>query len=249
MGNFHSNICDLSLQQTKLGRLPSGLLKEIEEAKKLGKDLLLKISRERVRQIDSEVSENSSYYPEEIVLEFSKQALYSRWLPKMVGGAGGHPLAFYGLNFEMGSHCLGISNLLGAHYVALGLVSATNSFSILAKITKDIIASEKSGNHSTVSLAVTEPGAGSDMEEVELLEKAKVCTVAKKVQGGYRVSGQKIFISNSLFAKWLIVSSFEDLNLKAWPITKKVQSICLMTYCLFRGLESDALPLAFRREF
>lgn len=209
---FHSALNDISLQQTTRGRLPSGLLKEIEEGRKIGQKIFQKITRQEVQGIDAKVSKSSSYYPEDIVLSFSKERLYSKWLPKVVGGGGGHPLAFYGLNYEMGGGCLGISNLLGAHYVALGLVSATNSFAILAKITEDIVASEKNNGHSTVALAVTEPGAGSDMEEAELLKRAKVCTVAKKVSGGYSISGQKIFISNSLFAKWLIVSSFEDIK-------------------------------------
>lgn len=212
---FHSKLNDLSLQQKAQGLLPEGLLEEIKAAGKLGTEIFKKIEREQIQKIDLAVYKNSSYYAEEIVCDFSKLGLYSRWLPKMVGGGGGHPLAFYGLNLEMGANCLGISNLIGAHYVALGLVSATSSFSILSRITKDIIAAEKNGTHSTVSLAITEPGAGSDMEEAELLKKAKVCTLAKKTEGGYLVSGQKIFISNSLFAKWYIVSAFEDLALPA----------------------------------
>lgn len=209
---FHSKLNDLSLQQTSLGQLPGGLLKEIEDANKLAKNIFSKIDRAQIQGIDLKVFKNSKYYAEDILTDFSEQKLYSRWLPKMVGGAGGHPMAFYGLNLEMGSHCLGISNLIGSHYVALGLLTATSSFSVLSKITQDILLAEKRKHHSTVALAVTEPGAGSDMEEAELLAKAKVCTHAKKVSGGYSVSGQKIFISNSLFAKWYVVSAFEDLK-------------------------------------
>jgi acyl-CoA dehydrogenase len=196
---FHSKLNDLSLQQKAQGLLPEGLLKEIKAAGKLGTDIFKKIDRAEIQKIDLAVYKNSKYFAEEIILDFSKRGLYSRWLPKMVGGGGGHPLSFYGLNLEMGANCLGISNLIGAHYVALGLVSATSSFSILSKITNDIIAAQKQGTQATVALAITEPGAGSDMEEAELLKKAKVCTTAKKFDGGYLVSG------------WYIVSAFEDL--------------------------------------
>lgn len=204
---FHQGLNQLSLQQTSAGQLPAGLLKEIDEATKLGKEIFKKISKKEIQDIDLEVYKNPNYYSKPTVEYFSNLGLYSKWLPKMFGGEGVHPLAFYGLNLEMGANCLGISNLIGAHYVALGLVSATNSFSVLTKIIKDIKA-----NKTCVALAVTEPSAGSDMEEAELLKNAKVCTLAKKVKDGFLISGQKIFISNSLFADWLIVSAFEDLK-------------------------------------
>lgn len=212
MGIIHAKFNDLSLQQYSKGLLPEGLVAEIEAAKVLGAEIFQSIDQKKIQAIDLAASQNANYFAEDIVTDFSLRGLYSRWLPKMVGGGGGHPLAFYGLNLEMGANCLGISNLIGAHYVALGLVSATSSFKVLNKITNDILAAEKLKTHATVALAVTEPGAGSDMEEAELLEKAKVCTHAKKTSGGYLISGQKIFISNSLFAKWYIVSAFEDLK-------------------------------------
>lgn len=212
MSLFHSKLNDLSLQQKRQGLLPEGLLDEIESSRKLGADIFKKIDQARIQQIDLSTFKNQDYFAEDIVLDFSKRGLYSRWLPKMFGGRGDHPLGFYGLNMEMGANCLGTSNLIGAHYVALGLVSATNSFAVLSKIVTDIKHAEKHGSHCSVALAVTEPGAGSDMEEAELLKKAKVCTSAKKVEGGYRISGQKIFISNSKFSKWMVVSSFEDLK-------------------------------------
>lgn len=212
MDLFHSEILSPSIQQSSIGRLPKGLLCEIKETQKLAEDIFKTISREKIQNIDFEVYKNGSYWSEDIVSDFSKRGLYSKWLPKFVGGGGGHPLAFFGLNLEMGAHCLGISNLIGAHYVALGLVSATHSFSILKKITNEIVNAEKSNGHCTAALAITEPEAGSDMEDVELMERAKVGTRALKVSGGYKISGQKIFISNSKFAKWYIGSAFLDLK-------------------------------------
>jgi alkylation response protein AidB-like acyl-CoA dehydrogenase len=207
---MHSSLSDISIQQSSKGLLPKSLLCDISSASAIGSNLFKSIDKLRIQNIDLAVYKKESDYPQDIVLKFSKEKLYSKWIPKFVGGGGAHPLTFYGLNLEMGSHCLGIANLIGAHYVALGLVSATSSFEVLSRITADITEAENNHQHCTVALGVTEPGAGSDMEEAELLEKAKVCTIAKKVQGGFQVSGQKIFISNSLFAKWYIVSAFEN---------------------------------------
>lgn len=208
---FHPELASISIQQSEKGQLPPGIIKEITDAGNLAKEIFKNYSIQRILEIDRKALRDSSYWPEDVVFDFSKRKLYSNWLPKMFGGGGGHPLAFFGLNLEIASHCLGISNLLGAHYVAMGLISATSSFGILEKITGEISKAEDQGTHCTVSLAITEPGAGSDMEDVELLEKAKVCTKATKVNGGYKISGQKLFISNSIFSKWLVVSAFEDL--------------------------------------
>ncbi|MGZ3806652.1 MAG: acyl-CoA dehydrogenase family protein [Bacteriovorax sp.] len=212
MDYFHSDILSHSIQQSCVGRLPKGVLDEISEARELASDIFKSISIDRILEIDREVYRNGSYWAEDVVCDFTRRGLYSKWLPKMIGGGGGHPLAFYGLNLEMGSHCLGISNLIGAHYVALGLVSATHSFGVLKKITNEILQAENSGGHCTVALAITEPEAGSDMEDVELMGRARVGTRAEKVSGGYQITGQKIFISNSLFAKWYIGSAFLDLK-------------------------------------
>lgn len=212
MEKFHSNLLNLSIQQSCIGRLPRGLLNEIEDAGELAKKLFQNISVEKILEIDRTEFTDTNHPAMEIAKSFSSERLYSRWLPKFVGGGGGHPLAFFGLNLEMGSRCLGLSNLLGAHYVALGLVSATQSFHVLKKITADINSAEETGTVCTAALAITEPSAGSDMEDVELIEKATVGTKAQKVEGGYKITGQKIFISNSLFSTWIIGSAFTDLK-------------------------------------
>lgn len=209
---FNPELLTLSIQQSEKGQLPQGIVQEISDAGKLAEDLFKTYPLEKILEIDRKTLRDPSYWAEDIVKDFSRRKLYSRWLPKMFGGGGGHPLSFFGLNLEMGSRCLGISNLLGAHYVAMGLISATSSFEILERLTADISRAEDTGAHCTVALAITEPDAGSDMEDVELLERARVCTKAVKVPGGYRISGQKLFISNSLFSKWLVVSAFEDFN-------------------------------------
>lgn len=212
MDLFHDDLLNLSFQQNTLGQLPRGLIREIHEARSIALDIFKHFDRSKVQEIDYKVYEQQNYWPENLVLEFSKRKLYSKWLPKFLGGGGAHPLGFYGLNFEMGASCLGISNLLGAHYVALGLISATSSLGILKKIIGEIRTAESNGTHCSISIAITEPGAGSDMEDPELMERGQVGTKATKVQGGYEITGQKIFISNSLFSKWYVGSAFENLS-------------------------------------
>jgi len=54
-----------------------------------------------------------------------------------------------------------------------------------------------------MAFAITEPGAGSDVEDTEGALKARVVTRAKKVEGGYVVSGRKVFISDGGIADYI----------------------------------------------
>lgn len=208
---LHRELLQSSIQQSTLGRLPQGVLQEIESAKILAREFFAEIPSSRIFEIDQKTLEDANYFAEDVVLAATQKKFYSLWLPKALGGGGWHPLSMYGFNFEMGSRCLGISNLVGAHYVGLGLVTAANAFHVLQKIIKDIRRAEDDNRHCVVSAAITEPNAGSDLEDGELIRRANVCTRAQRVDGGYIINGQKIFISNSSFASWHIVSAFEDL--------------------------------------
>src|SRR5699024_9429301 len=53
--------------------------------------------------------------------------------------------------------------------------------------------------------ALTEPEAGSDASGVQ--------TTAKKVDGGYILNGQKIFITNGARASWVVVFATVDASL------------------------------------
>ena len=54
------------------------------------------------------------------------------------------------------------------------------------------------------AIAITEPGAGSDV--------AGISSLARKVEGGYKISGSKIFITNGGIADWIIVAAKTDPN-------------------------------------
>ncbi|MHB8492603.1 MAG: acyl-CoA dehydrogenase family protein, partial [Solirubrobacteraceae bacterium] len=51
----------------------------------------------------------------------------------------------------------------------------------------------------------TEPEAGTDVEDPYLLARARITTRARRVPGGYRLSGTKRFISNGSVARWISV--------------------------------------------
>ena len=55
------------------------------------------------------------------------------------------------------------------------------------------------------AFAMTEPGAGSDV--------ARIRTTARRVDGGWQIDGEKMFISNGARASWVVVFATVDANL------------------------------------
>jgi len=54
--------------------------------------------------------------------------------------------------------------------------------------------------------AITEPGAGTDVEEEEAMATMRPSTSAEKVPGGYRINGIKCFITNGSLAHFVIAT-------------------------------------------
>jgi len=201
-----------SCQQEQINHLPNRLLNQIKQGALLAEEIIKELGPDYPIEFEEKIKNKSESNSIEIVKFFSQKGLYTLWLPKFLGGGGWHPLSLYSFNKRMSSYCLGLANIIGSHYVGCSLISSTGKFSILKKIISEIYQHESRGEVATLSAAVTEPMAGTDLEDPELLRRAKVVTSAKKVDGGYLLRGQKIFISNSANARWHVVTAYEDLS-------------------------------------
>ncbi len=207
-----SDIASLPLALTAGARLPARLLAEIHEATALARAFNAEVVRPLTLQIDQRVLDEPDYLPHELVKAANDRGFYSLWLPKAFGGGGFSALSMLAFSEELASECLGIGNLIGSHYVGVALVSATFNLGVLRRLCQDVVAGEKSGVACLVSTAITEPDAGTDMEDVELIDRGRVRTRAEKVVGGYRLTGSKIFISNAHLSAWHIVTGYTDLD-------------------------------------
>ncbi len=73
------------------------------------------------------------------------------------------------------------------------------------------------GDPRCMAFAITEPGAGSDVEETEGGATAKLVTTAKSVKGGYLLNGTKCFISGGAIAdKITVFAKLEGQGLESW---------------------------------
>jgi len=159
--------------------------------------------------IDRKMFEDPDYLPKELLEKACEYRLFSMMFPKVIGGAGTHPLAAF-MTYELiASHCVGFANLLGVSGLAISCVMATYDLRALSVISRLICENELKGIPTFLSTCVTEPGAGSDAEDPDEFEEAILHTTAKKVAGGYIVNGNKVFISNGSLAALHVVIAYD----------------------------------------
>jgi len=73
------------------------------------------------------------------------------------------------------------------------------------------------GKTKTMSFAITEPDAGSDVEDNEGAVTAKLATTAKKIKNGYVLNGTKVFISNGAISDATTVfAKLEGEGIESW---------------------------------
>jgi alkylation response protein AidB-like acyl-CoA dehydrogenase len=105
-----------------------------------------------------------------------------------------------------------MANLIGVHYLGLATLMATWNLSIISRLCRETIAGEKNGKPCVISLAITEPGTGTDTADADLIDKGTAACHARRVEGGYVINGTKVFISNGYISTWYVVLSYEDLK-------------------------------------
>jgi len=75
----------------------------------------------------------------------------------------------------------------------------------------------RAGEPAIAAFAITEPGAGSDVEDTEGAASASLSTRAARAEGGWRLSGRKCFISNGRIARWItLFAALEDGGVESW---------------------------------
>jgi alkylation response protein AidB-like acyl-CoA dehydrogenase len=157
-----------------------------------------------------------------LFLEYAKRGWATELLPPPVGTLSPFCLRNYGLNLvlkveELFAACGGIALFLGAHDLGFMPLIMSGSWPAFRDWARPIYKRIKGGERIIWAFAITEPGAGSDVEDTEGAMKARVTTRAKKVSGGYRISGRKCFISDGGVADYVTVfACMGDEGVESW---------------------------------
>lgn len=179
--------------------------RSIEETRARAKAYAQRHVRPRAMELDRRIGEDPAYFDWDLVRAGLRYRMLSEVIPTQVGGGGGLAANAAVLLEELAVACPGVANLVGAH--ALGILPL-----LLAGpghwvgVLREVVEAERRGEPLLMGLAITEPEAGTDVEDPDLLRAARVGTHARRVQGGgYRLRGTKRFISNGNVARWITV--------------------------------------------
>lgn len=203
---------DMTSSLRCMGKVPRGLVREINDVILFARKFNDEVVKPYVLELDRKLFEEPDYLPWDFIKKANDWGLYSMWLPKAVGGKG---LSFPSISpflEEVASVCMSMANLIGVHYLGVGTLSASFNLKLLNKVCRETVEGYRTGKPCIISLALTEPGAGTDVEEVELADRGNITCHAKRVDGGYVLNGTKIFISNGHLSTWHMVIAYTDLK-------------------------------------
>lgn len=193
-------------------RMPGHMVKETREVIAMARKFNDEVAKPLALKLDRLTHEDPDYLPWELVEEANRWGFYSMWVPKIFGGQGYNLPSIAFFSEEVASVCAGIVNVIGVHYLAVaGLISSGN-VRLTKRVLKEVVEGEKTGRPCMLALATTEPSAGTDVEEVDLVAKGHVTCNARHVEGGYIVNGTKVFISMGHVSAWTVLYAYEDIR-------------------------------------
>lgn len=158
----------------------------------------------RALELDRRIGADPTYFDWDLVRAGLAYRLLSEVIPRQVGGRGGLSLNGAVMLEELAAACPGVANLFGAHALGILPLLLTGPGHWVG-VLREVVEAERRGEPLLFGLAITEPDAGTDVEDPDLLRTARLTSRARRVAGGYRLNGTKRFISNGNVARWISV--------------------------------------------
>lgn len=159
-----------------------------------------------ILQTDLRCGEDPCYFDWDLWHKANAAKLTIASIPEQIGGLGWHALANAVMVEELSSVCLATaSNIAFNTFGLLGAMVECRT-GIVMKIIRQMIAAQNKAEPLFWSWAITEPSAGTDMEEGEAMAAMRPSTSAQKVPGGYRINGTKCFITNGSLAHFVLAN-------------------------------------------
>lgn len=155
-------------------------------------DLVRRLAREKVAQRAADI-DRTAEYPQDMFDLLRELGLFTIPFPKEYGGSDSMLSASVAVE-ELGRVCYNTAYLLIVQWVPFGAILAAGSDEQKRRLLGPLAAGELRGAFST-----TEPQSGSDV--------AGIRTRATRCEGGYRISGSKIWCTNSHIADFVLVAA------------------------------------------
>jgi len=164
----------------------------------------------RVEALDQQIGRDHEVVPWAAIDASLPYGFLSMNVPRIFGGGNMGACAAALFAEEIAAVDAGMFVVFGAHGLALALGLASLDMRIVSRLAREICAGERQGKAVLLALAHTEPGGGSDVEDVHDIQRASIGSRFTKVPGGYRVNARKVFISNGSIARYNVLTACAD---------------------------------------
>jgi acyl-CoA dehydrogenase len=160
------------------------------------RSLAHEFAQNEVRPAAAKLDEEEKF-PLDVCRKGWELGLMNVHVPKEYGGLGLGVLEECLIAEEIGWGCTGVGATMTCNTLAIAPVIVAGNDDQKKRFLAPLIE-----ECSFCAYAVTEPGAGSDVQAIK--------TAAKKVGGDYILNGQKMWITNAAQAKWFFVIAYTD---------------------------------------
>ncbi len=182
---------------------------ELTEEQRLLRETLARFCDERVMP-NAAAIDAARTFPRELFQELAKLGFFGLRYPESLGGSEQNLLSYCLAIAEIARGSLSLAavaamqSLMGTHFLY-----TYGDEAIRERLLKPAIQGEKIG-----TICITEPDAGSDL--------SAIATFAEKVDGGYRLNGQKTWITSAPVADFFTVlaRSGEDKRLTVFLVER-----------------------------
>ena len=185
----------------------------------------LKFAREEIRPLAAEADiDPHNFDPAPLLRASAKKGFQTLVFPRPFGTANlrsllkGLSLQCSVIGEEFATECGGLCLLLLAHNLGIvPLILSGHIPTYFRHFLPFYLKTKYLGSPSTMAFAITEPGAGSDVEDTDGGATAKLCTTAKPFMNGYILNGTKVFISGGGNAdKVTVYAKIEGKGIESW---------------------------------
>jgi butyryl-CoA dehydrogenase len=165
---------------------------ELTEEQRAIRDSFARFSDERIAPRAAALDEAHAF-PRELFGELAGLGLFAMRYPEEVGGSGAGLTEFCLALEEIArgsmsvAGCAAMQSLMGTKFLHM-----LGNADVLERLFKPALQGQKIG-----AICMTEPNAGSDLEGI--------ATTARKVDGGYRLNGQKTWVTSAPVADFFTV--------------------------------------------
>jgi len=210
---LHAAAPDLLANVPGLARLKTASPKYIaqaEAAQKLARTFARDEMLPRVLAIDAACAKDPAYFDWDLWRRANRLKLNIAPIPEKMGGLGWSALANALLVEELTSACMGCaSNITFNTFGLLGAMVECRT-DIVLKIIRQMVHAQRTDTPLFWSWAITEPSAGTDVEDGEAMAFMQPSAHAESVSGGYRINGTKCFITNGSLADFVVATIAAD---------------------------------------